>query len=92
MDNLTGRILEKLGALSANEKRKKKDLEFERIQSAIRKSREEKKKAQFKMRVTEKFNADFDATSKKLGLSKTQIAEETLKEVFHFLGVKHPRK
>ena len=44
------------------------------------------------MRVTEKFAKDFDDTSKKLGLSKTQIAEETLKEVFHFLGLKQERK
>lgn len=92
MDKLTGRILQKLGALSAEEKRKKSEAEMARIRAAIQKNREEKKKSQFKMRVTEKFNADFDATSKKLGLSKTQIAEETLKEVFHFLGVKHPRK
>lgn len=59
----------------------------------IRKNREaKKKKSQFRMRVTDEFTKDFNQTSKKLGLSKTQIAEETLKEVFHFLGVKHPKK
>lgn len=91
MDRLTGRILEKLLAASEAEKTKKTQVETELIQSAINKHRAEKKKAHFKMRVTEKFHDDFESASKKLGLSKTRIAEESLKEVFHFLGVKHPR-
>jgi len=90
MDKMTGRILQRLMTASEEQQRKKVEAEKGRILDAIRKHKETKNEA-FKMRVTEKFNADFERTSKKLGLSKSKIAEETLKEVFHFMGVKQHR-